>query len=159
MEEGEEAGLWGRLRSWFLTWRAASHRHFGDLYADRESFERAIADLTLAIACDRRNVRAYVMRGALYWRELHQPERAIRDLDQALALHPEHAEAIFQRGCARLNAGDPRVALADLDHFLYMEDAGHWADMACRLRASVLPLLEDEASDAEGRTAEGGFPR
>ncbi|MGQ9668238.1 MAG: tetratricopeptide repeat protein, partial [Anaerolineae bacterium] len=80
--EGEHqpaADWWRRLYSWFLTLRAAGHRHFGNLYADRESFEKAILDLSRAIELNAGNAGALLMRGNIYLRELNAPYRAVQD--------------------------------------------------------------------------------
>jgi regulator of sirC expression with transglutaminase-like and TPR domain len=144
-------GWWRRLWSWFLTLRAAGYRHFGDLYADRESFEKAVFDLTRAIELDAGNAGALLMRGTIYWRELNIPERAVQDLTRVLQLIPGHAEALFQRGCARINAGDAAGARQDLEEYLRRFPAGGWSEHARRLREMLdeVPLQEDGAGRTE----------
>ncbi len=137
-----------RLYSWFLTLRAAGHRHFGDLYADRESFEKAVHDLTRAIELNAGNAGALLMRGTIYWRELNAPDRAVQDLTQVLQLVPGHAEALFQRGCARINAGDTAGARQDLADYLRRFPAGGWSGHARRLYEMLGEARSDEA-DAE----------
>lgn len=127
------AGWWRRLYSWFLTLRAAGHRHFGNLYADRESFEKAILDLSRAVELNAGNVSAFLMRGTIYWRELNAPNRAVQDLTRVLQLVPGHPEALFQRGCARINAGDAAGALQDLEDYLRQSPSGSWSEHARRL--------------------------
>ena len=54
---------WRRLRSRFLTLRAASHRHFGNQYGDKESYLNAIGDLTHALHLNARNIDALLIAG------------------------------------------------------------------------------------------------
>lgn len=137
---------WHRLYSWFLTLRAAGHRHFGDLYADRESFEKAVLDLTRAIELNAGNTGALLMRGTIYWRELNAPDQAIQDLTRVLQLVPGHAEALFQRGCARINAGDAAGARQDLADYLREFPAGGWSEHARRLYEMLGEAALDETA-------------
>ncbi len=66
---------------------------------------------------------AYVNRGAAYLR-LKRPgdlERALADLDQAVALAPERVEAYFNRGLARIRRGDAAGWQADLKKAIALE--------------------------------------
>ncbi len=142
------AGWRHRLYSWFLTLRAAGHRHFGNLYADRESFEKAVLDLTRAIALHPGNAGALLMRGTILWRELNAPDRAVEDLTRVLYLLPGHPEALFQRGCARMNAGDAAGALQDLQDYLRRSPDGSWSENARRL-CDLLGELRDTQDDPQ----------
>lgn len=135
-----------RLLSWWLTLVAAGHRHFGNLYADRQSYESAIATLTRAIDCNPKNVAAYVMRGTLYWRELNQTDRAIRDLDQALALDARRWEALLNRGFAYQAAGDLQRSWEDLRRYAQGAPAGPWKVTAERLCQEIERMLRAEGA-------------
>jgi len=124
---------WRRAWSRWLTLRAAAHRHFGNIYGDREAYENAIADLTVALRHDPGNVEAYVMRGTLYWRELDQPQRGVRDLTLALTTNPARWDALLNRGFAYQAAGDWEAALADLRRYVAEAPANSWKPTAIHL--------------------------
>ena len=54
--------------------------------------EDAIELATRAIAAEPKNAKAYYVRGRFY-AEVRQPQKAVKDLNQALALDPALAEA------------------------------------------------------------------
>jgi len=145
-----KTGPWGRIASWWLTLRAASHRHFGNAYADRDSYENAIADLTYAIQLNPDKAEAYVMRGTLYWRELNDPQRAVRDLDRALELAPTYWEALLNRGFAHQAAGEWELALSDLRRYAADAPVSSWtstAEYVCRQLEQLLSEQKEPATD------------
>lgn len=139
----ETVNWWRRFRSWFLTLRAASHRHFGNLYSDEESYENAIEDLTRALQLNANNAEAHAMRGTLYWRELNDPHRAIRDLSRALDLDGTCWDALLNRGLARQEAGDLASALADLEHYINRAPPGSMKTSVERLYNESATLQSD----------------
>ncbi|MGQ9518456.1 MAG: tetratricopeptide repeat protein, partial [Anaerolineae bacterium] len=57
----------------------------------------------------------------------------VQDLTRVLQLVPGHPEALFQRGCARINAGDAAGAFQDLEDYLRQSPSGSWSEHARRL--------------------------
>ena len=141
---------WRRLRSRFLTLRAAAHRHFGNQYGDKESYMNAISDLTRALHLHAENVEALVMRGTIYWRELAKPDRAERDLTEAWKLDPACWEALFNRALARQQAGDLAGAVSDLGHYLDEAPPSSWKITAEHLHRELSTLPEDDESRPPG---------
>lgn len=135
---------WQRLRSRFFTLRAASYRHFGHLYGDRDSYLRAVEDLTRAISLDAGNSEALFMRGTLYWRDLGNTERAIRDLTAAWSSDETRWEALLNRGLARHEAGHTAGALDDLARYVELAPDGSLKGTARRLLDDLAGLLEEE---------------
>jgi regulator of sirC expression with transglutaminase-like and TPR domain len=144
---------WQNLRSWYLTLRAASHRHFGNLYADLDSYQKAIWDLTLAIQLNADNVDALVMRGTLYWRELDDPVRAVRDFDRALELDSRRWDALLNRGFAHQSAGDVALALTDLDRYARDGPDGAWKETAEALRQQLRRVVAAEENSGISRNS------
>ena len=140
----ETVSWWRRFRSWFLTLRAASHRHFGNLYGDRASYMSAIKDLTRALQLNANNAEAHAMRGTIYWRELSDPDRAIRDLSRALELDRTRWDALLNRGLARQEAGDLAGALADLEQYIGFAPSGSLKTSAARIRDELATLQPDD---------------
>jgi tetratricopeptide (TPR) repeat protein len=134
---------WQRLRSRFLTLRAAAHRHFGNQYGDKASYMSAISDLTHALHLDDENVDALLMRGTVYWRELAEADRAIRDLSRAWQLDPARWEALFNRALARHQAGDVAGAVDDLEQYLNGAPPSSWTVTAERLQKELTALSDE----------------
>lgn len=86
----------------------------------REDLPEAVADLTKVIELAIENedegdtlFHAYLSRGiAHFFQNEHQD--AVADLTQALKINPNHSEAYYLRGAARLGLGDRKEAKADL---------------------------------------------
>lgn len=147
----KHANVWRRLASWWLTLRAASYRHFGNLYGDRDAYANAIGDLTYAIHLNPGQVDAYVMRGTLYWREMREPARAIRDFDQALALDATRWEALLNRGLAYQVAGDWEKSLADLRRYISAAPGSSWTQTAESLCRQLEHLLAEQQQTIAGQ--------
>jgi tetratricopeptide (TPR) repeat protein len=64
-------------------------------------------------------------------------EAAADYLERALAIAPDHAPAVYQRGLLRLRAGRTGEALADLKRYLELEPDGEFAEDAQRLVAAL----------------------
>ena len=103
--------------------RAIGHDpDYAKAYAER-CRTRAITnrDLKLALAdCDKAMALNYpkphftrISRGIIYfrWGQWHQ---AITEFDSALRVKPDHATALFVRGCAKRHKGDTRGGDADI---------------------------------------------
>jgi tetratricopeptide (TPR) repeat protein len=74
----------------------------------------ALKAYTEAIKLDRLAASAYVGRGAARL-ELGQLDAALSDLNQALRLKPDLADALFYRAQVHSRRGDSLAAQADLD--------------------------------------------
>lgn len=84
----------------------------------RPSYERAVDAFTRAIEIDPLFADAYMQRGVLYWREIQNYHRAIRDLGQVLELDSERTEALYYRALAYQARGDFDQAIMDYERFL-----------------------------------------
>ncbi len=103
---------------------------------DRE-YDKAILDLTKAIAIDSGFAEAYRYRGVLYAGK-DQYDRAISDFTKAIAMNPKHGPAYSHRA----------------SYYLLRRDYGNaWADVerARSLRASVPPALINQLREASDR--------
>jgi len=124
--------------------------------------DRAIEDFTRAIALDANDAEAYAARGRA-WLGARQPARALPDFEAALAraaaAGAEQATVTTwraDRGAARLEAGDPKGALADLEFAATERKAiDDW-----RLLAVARGAAGDWAGArvAQDRAIEGGAP-
>ena len=123
---------WNWVLSRFYRRLADAHRHFGNLYGDRQEHEAAVGNYTRATVLDPTYAEAYYSRGVLYWREIGNYARAIQDLSQALALEPTRAEAYFNRGLAYLLSNEPDKATADLERYLVEGTDDFWLESARR---------------------------
>jgi tetratricopeptide (TPR) repeat protein len=121
---------------------ADAHRHFGNLYANREEHWAAVEHYTRAIVLDPSYVEALYSRGVLYWREIGNHYRAIQDLSQVLELDPSRAEAYFNRGLAYKLRRQPQKAIKDFESYLAEGTDAFWLDAAHK---QLLELREDLA--------------
>ena len=86
----------------------------GTGYSRAGDFERAIADLSVAIQLDPKLPAAYYNR-ALAQSALGESDRAIADYDAALALNARDADVLRGRAVEWIAKGDFKRALADFD--------------------------------------------
>jgi len=89
-----------------LFWRGRAHIAQGD-------HKRALADLDAAIAADPRYYQAYVTADWVLARE-GDWTGILRRWDRFLALEPDNAEALLERGGTHKHAGNMTSALADV---------------------------------------------
>jgi tetratricopeptide (TPR) repeat protein len=73
-----------------------------------DAFDDALADLERAIRRDPKNADHFLARGILYLK-LREPDRAIRDFDQAVAINPRNAAALKHRARAQTQAHHDRA--------------------------------------------------
>ncbi len=128
---------WSWIWSRFYRRLADAHRHFGNLYSSRLEYLAAIEGYTRAIVLDPSYADVYYSRGVLYWRELGQHDRAIRDLTQVLELAPSQAEAYFNRAFAYKLQGEHDKAIADFERYLEVGLDDFWLDAAHRQLAEL----------------------
>jgi tetratricopeptide (TPR) repeat protein len=81
--------------------------------AQRQAFDRAIADFTQAIRLDPNSSIAYRERGVMY-DNTGDHDKAIADCNQAIRIDPNFALAYYSRGNAYSDKGDKDKAIADL---------------------------------------------
>jgi tetratricopeptide (TPR) repeat protein len=136
-----------RLAARYYHLRGATHRHWGNMGADRAEHELAVDDFTRAIELDPGYAEAYFSRGVLYWRELRNAYRSIRDMTRVLELAPHWAEALFNRAMAYQIRGDHEQAIADLEQYLVEGHNPYWRDSAER----QLGLLRDLVAERKAR--------
>ena len=67
-----------------------------------------------------RDTGAYLSRG-MFYADLGQPQRAMRDFDRAINLDPQHGQAHVLRGVARDEFGDLQGAIADFEEAIRLD--------------------------------------
>jgi tetratricopeptide (TPR) repeat protein len=67
---------------------------------------------------------------AAAWRQLDRAEPARRDIERALELDPENAEALLERGILRQLAGDTEGARIDWERAIELAPHSAIADLA-----------------------------
>lgn len=138
----EKPNLWRQLRAAYLLWRAKVRRHYAIVLASPGEYARAVKCYSHAIALNPALGVAYLERGVLLWRELHQTANAITDFNNALKLQPDWPEALFCRGLAYQTMGEYQAAAQDLDAYLKTDDRV-WQAQATRQLALTRSLLHD----------------
>src|SRR5437870_5784554 len=78
--------------------------------------DEAIELATKAIEAEPKNAKAYYVRGRFY-AEVRQPQKAVRDLDQALGLDPALTPAYYHRGAENFKLGRIKESAADFDKY------------------------------------------
>ncbi len=137
---------WNWIWSRFYRRLADAHRHFGNLYSNRQEYLAAIEGYTRAVTLDPTYTDVIHSRGVLYWREFGHHDRAIRDLSRVLELDPSRAEAYFNRAFAYKLQGEYDKAMADFEHYLEAGQDDFWLDAAHRQLAE----LHDERPGENG---------
>lgn len=122
---------------------ADAHRHFGNLYGNRQEHWSAVENYTRAVALDPAYAQAFYSRGVLYWRELARPDRAIADLTRALELDPSRAEAYLNRGLAYKLRRQCDEAAADFRRYLAEGADDFWLESARRQLAELGELADE----------------
>ncbi len=121
--------FWQLKARWYY-FRGNMYRHWGNLYGDRQAYETAIDNYTLALNLDPAFATAYLNRGVLYWRELDHPRKAIQDLTRAEELNPRLVEARFNRGIAYQLLREYAQAVADFQKYLTEGRHPYWREYA-----------------------------
>ncbi len=89
----------------------------GQLYAQNEEYDKAIADFNESIRLNPNNLYAYLFRGVSYNLKGNF-DQGIADLTQAIRLNPNYDELYFQRGAAYYQKGENDLAMADWEKTL-----------------------------------------
>jgi len=104
----------GKYRGKNLAW---AYINRGSVYDYQRDFDRAIADLDVAIRLDPDSVAAYQNRAASY-RNKGQLDRALADLNRAAQLDPQDARTFLSRGVIYFKLGETKRSIADYDNSL-----------------------------------------
>jgi lipoprotein NlpI len=83
----------------------------------RGTREDAIELATKAIEAEPRNAKAHYVRGRFY-AEVRQPQKAVKDFNQALALDPALGMAYYYRAAEGFKLGRIKESAADFDKFI-----------------------------------------
>ena len=86
----------------------------GLAWADKQEYDKAIADFTEAIRLDPKNACAYNNRGMRLGRQEGAFDKAIADFTEAIRLDPKNASAYGNRGLAWGDKKEYDKAIADL---------------------------------------------
>jgi len=92
---------------------------FATTAAERQIYQRAIADFTQAIRLDPNNANTYNERGRAY-SQIEDYNRAVADFTQAIRLEPNFASAYSGRGSAYRELNDLNRALADFNQAIQL---------------------------------------
>jgi tetratricopeptide (TPR) repeat protein len=94
--------------------RPGAHYKLGNLYAMTAQWEAASRELQAELAVDPRSCLAHWRLGHILLEQSLEPEKALADVDRALAICPDLMPARLDRGRALLKLGRFPDALADL---------------------------------------------
>lgn len=130
--------------------RAMAYNARAVLYAKKEDYQNAIADLNSAIAADPTLMEAYLNRGAVY-RRLNDFDKALSDLNQAIKLDPSIGDAYLERGSAYASLSRFDEAIADFTTAIGVDPKT--ALSALTLRAFAHAGKKDWAGTIEDCTA------
>jgi tetratricopeptide (TPR) repeat protein len=137
------------------TVEATANNHFIRLllageYVERNDFQRAEAMLKEALAEGASPVRVRVAMSALYDRE-HREEDALREIDAALALDPDNAHSLMNRGIYLTKLGRNAEAVAALQRAIALDTSNNTQqnDLERRVLATAQRRLAVTGEDPE----------
>lgn len=121
----------------------------GDYAYDQGNCTQAITDYTQAIKLNPQDAQVYNNRGYTYML-LHQYDKALADLDKAITIRPDYANALMNRGDLynyyyainhdRAIADYDRVMASDPQNQQHNQVNGHMA-FACAFRGDIRPMM------------------
>ncbi len=91
---------------------AAAYNNRGCVYAYLEKYNRAVSDLSKAIAKDSRLLEAHWNRGMVYLKT-ETFDKAIEDFSNAILIQPNFGDAYYYRGFAKKANGDLPGSVSD----------------------------------------------
>ncbi len=141
--------VWRWIAARLIFVGGTTYRFLANRTHDVDEYQRAVDAFTRAAELDPNFVEAYYSRGILYWRELRNSYRAIRDLTRVMDMLPERAEAWFNRAQAHTMRGDYHLAIADLEHYLSIGRDSGWRTNA----ETQLALLRDLETEKQAKLA------
>ncbi len=128
---------------------AQDYFHQGDYEYDQGNCSQAIADYTQAITLDPQVAEVYNNRAYTYM-AIGQYDKALLDLDQAIAIRPDYVNALMNRGDIYnyYYAVNHERAIADYDRIMAIDPwnqqhtqvNGHMA-WACLFRGDFRPMM------------------
>jgi tetratricopeptide (TPR) repeat protein len=86
---------------------------------------------------------ARFQRALIYWRELHQPAKAVADFTQLLSETSKYHDTLFMRAMAYESMGNYHAAVNDLQAFLEANPESRWVRHANRQITLLLAILND----------------
>jgi lipoprotein NlpI len=92
----------------------------GEVYIDKDDYDRAIQDFDEAIHLNSNDAKAYNNRGVAYQKK-GDYSRAIQDYDQAIRLNANYTIAYSSRGYAYFAQSNSNAAIADFVHTVATE--------------------------------------
>jgi regulator of sirC expression with transglutaminase-like and TPR domain len=122
---------------------ALAYRFHGLRSKRRRIFRQSERAFSRALHFDAELHAARFYRGLLYWRELHEPSRAVQDLSEVLTQTTHFPDSLFVRGMAHLEMTDYHAAADDLEIFLKIYPESRWADSARRQLEIVRAILDE----------------
>lgn len=124
---------------WVLSKRA-------ELHALAFDYDRAIADVTAAIALDPQNAALYEQR-ARHIFLIYEWDRVLEDYSRAIELDPTFAEAYFGRGVLYYTQGPRENAIPDFKRYLDLAPDGQRAEAAAEYISEIEVQLDLLAED------------
>ncbi len=94
---------------------AGAHYHLGNLYWKLSQWDDALQQLSTTLKNDPWNCQAWAQTGNILVDQKAQPEQGLADLNKALELCPNLAQAHVDRGDALVKLGRNREAIQDLE--------------------------------------------
>lgn len=132
MSDSDPPQLWERLRArWWYIW-GLSLCYRGNRAHEQSYYRAGVESFGRALRIWPGYAPAHYRRGLIRGRELAEHRAAIADLSRASELRPDWADPYLQRGLFQRFHGDPRAAIADLERYVALADAGYWRDEAMR---------------------------
>jgi len=119
------------LAYWWYLW-GLSWCYWGIRMANQSFFRAGIRSFDRALRLWPGFALGYYRRGLIRGRELGEHRLAIADLTSASEIRPDWPEPYLQRGLFHRFHGDPQEAIADLERYVGLAEAGYWRDEAQR---------------------------
>ena len=141
-----------RLRAAWYFWRGNFHRHFGNLTGEQREYQAAVDNFSKAIELYTAYVPALYSRGVLYWRELANYYRAVKDLTRVIELAPQQYEAWFNRALAHQMRGEIPEAIADYEHYLTLPGKAKWR-VSAETQLEMIKAVEVEKANRKNSAA------
>ncbi|MGC2639518.1 MAG: tetratricopeptide repeat protein [Acidobacteriaceae bacterium] len=94
--------------------RAGTHYRLGNIEWKLSEWDDALAQFQAELKVDPYNCRAWAQTGNILITQQSQPEQGLADIDQALHLCPDLAQAHVDRGIALVKLGRNQEAVAEL---------------------------------------------
>jgi hypothetical protein len=143
-----EIAAWRRaLAHWWYAW-GLSWCYWGIRGANQSFFRAGIRSFDRALRLWPAFARGYYRRGLIRGRELNEHAAGIADMGRAIAIDPRWPEPYLQRGLFQRFHGDPRSALADLQHYVTLSKDSFWHDEAQRQIVMIQAELDENEQDA-----------